>query len=137
MRAIESWRLRLRTAQAIALLCWARLLVDWVPFKRWRRSLGPKTGVHPIARSDDARRLAVHVQRAADLLPFTIKCLPRAMALSWMLRSNANEHSTVIAVRPVNMRETPDALHAWVEVDGVTILGELPGPWIEMLRLGP
>jgi len=28
------------------------------------------------------------------------------------------------------------ALHAWVEVKGGTILGDLPGPWIETLRLG-
>ena len=59
------------------------------------------------------------------------------MALSWMLRANAIEHSTVIAVRPAGMRDSPDALHAWIEVGGATILGESPGPWIEMMRIGP
>jgi len=34
------------------------------------------------------------------------------------------------------MRGTADDLHAWVEVAGKTILGDLPGPWVETLRLG-
>jgi hypothetical protein len=59
------------------------------------------------------------------------------MALSWMLRGKGIGHSTVIAVRPADMRNAHDSLHAWVEVDGATILGELPGPWVVMLRLGP
>lgn len=58
------------------------------------------------------------------------------MALSWMLRGKAIGHSVVIAVRPAGMRNAADGLHAWVEVDGGTIIGELPGPWVEMLRLG-
>jgi hypothetical protein len=58
------------------------------------------------------------------------------MALSWMLRSRKLGHTVVFAVRPVGKRGSGDLLHAWVEVDGETILGKLPGPWVETLRLG-
>jgi hypothetical protein len=137
LRRAEAWRLRLRTARAMAFLCQARLLIAWVPFERWRGSLGSGEQVHSDPGLVEARRLAAHVQRAADLLPFPTRCLPRAMALSWMLRREAIGHSTVIAVRPPDLRNAHDDLHAWVEVNGVTILGELPGPWVVMLRLGP
>jgi hypothetical protein len=80
--------------------------------------------------------LAAHVEWAARLLPFSTKCLPRAMALSWMLRSRRIDHFVVFAVRPPKLRESGDALHAWVEIGGERIIGDLPGPWLETLRLG-
>jgi hypothetical protein len=70
------------------------------------------------------------------LLPFESKCLPRAMALSWILRRRRIAHGLVFAVRPPDLRGSKDDLHAWVEVDGATIIGDLPGPWVEILRLG-
>lgn len=120
----------------MVLLCQARVLVACVPFRRWRLSLGSKSAPNTKMAGVEALRLARHVQRAAGLLPLPTDCLPRAMALSWMLRSKSIRHATVIAVRPAEARNATDGLHAWVEVDGVTILGELPGPWIETLRLG-
>ena len=42
----------------------------------------------------------------------------------------------VFAVRPEAMRDFPDPLHAWVEIDGAKLIGDLPGPWVETLRLG-
>ena len=83
-----------------------------------------------------ARRLAADVEWAAKRLPFTTKCLPQAMALSWLLRRRHLTHAIVIAVRPNQLRQSPDAMHAWVEVAGDKIIGDLPGPWIETLRLG-
>ena len=132
----ESLRLRLRTGQAMMLLCWSTTLVGWIPFAWWRRSLGMPTDGDPFERSGEAQRLGVHVQRAAELLPFHCKCLPQAMALSWLLRRNRIAHAVVIAVRPTGHRESVDRLHAWVEVHGAVVLGDLPGPWIETLRLG-
>ena len=120
------------------MLCYARLLVAWVPLGRWRDSLGWASSAkgNSSASLAAARKLAAHVEWAAVRLPFQIKCLPRAMALSWMLRRRQIEHGVVIAVRPAGLRDSADALHAWVEVDSQRILGDLPGPWIEILRLG-
>lgn len=118
----------------MAHLCWAQLLVSWLPFNRWRTSLG-LDGDMQAGSVKRATCLAADVDWAARKLPFTIKCLPRAMALSWMLRRRRLLHTIVIAVRPPNLRLSSDDLHAWVEVDGQTILGELPGPWVETLRI--
>jgi aryl-alcohol dehydrogenase-like predicted oxidoreductase len=119
----------------MALLCWASLVVRLVPFRRWSKSLGRIGPVAPSAPAE-ARRAAGAVERAAWRLPFRAKCLPQAMALSWLLRRRGIGHAVVIAVRPAQLRDSPDALHAWLEVDGEKIIGDLPGPWLETLRLG-
>ncbi|MFL6786781.1 MAG: lasso peptide biosynthesis B2 protein [Sphingomicrobium sp.] len=135
---VERWRSKARTATAMVMLCYARLLVAWVSLARWRDSLG----WHSLAAGNPpdaltiSRKLADHVEWAAVRLPLQTKCLPRAIALSWMLRREQIGHAVVIAVRPADLRGSADALHAWVEVDSQKILGDLPGPWIETLRLG-
>jgi hypothetical protein len=70
------------------------------------------------------------------LLPVQTKCLPRAVALSWILRRRQIQHTLVFAVRPAGLRGSKDDLHAWVEVQGAKLIGDLPGPWLETLRLG-
>ena len=119
-------------------LCAARLLVETTPFSWWRSRLGSTADAANPARADSemARRLAADVEWAATRLPFETKCLPRAIALSWMLRRQGLAHAIVIAVRPADRRQSPDALHAWVETDGEKIIGDLPGPWIELLQIG-
>jgi len=119
----------------MALLCWARALVEWVPFERWRGTLGFSGGesTETLAR---AHRLAGEVERAASRLPIHTRCLPRAVALSWLLRRGHVGHTLVVAARPAELRTATDPLHAWVEVGGVRLIGDLPGPWIEVLRLG-
>ncbi|HEX6661065.1 MAG TPA: lasso peptide biosynthesis B2 protein [Sphingomicrobium sp.] len=136
MPTLDAWRSKLRTAEAMAMLSYAGLLVESVPLKRWRGSLGLATdrGVGP--RAAEARKLAARVEHAANLLPFRAKCLPRAMALSWLLRRAGIGHAVVVAVRPPKVRDGPHGLHAWVEVAGDTIISDLPGPWHETLRIG-
>ena len=119
----------------MAALAGARLLVALAPFEWWRKSLGFDSDGQTAAASD-ARRVATQVERAATRLPFDTKCLPRAMALSWLLRQKRIGHTVVFAVRPADLRNSPDALHAWVEVDGSKVIGDLPGPWLQTLRLG-
>jgi hypothetical protein len=34
------------------------------------------------------------------------------------------------------MRGSEDDLHAWVEVNGNKVIGDLPGEWVETLRIG-
>ena len=116
-------------------LCLARGLVTLVPLRLWRGQLG-LAGDASAPLLDRAVRLARHVERAAARLPFPSKCLPQAMALSWMLRRRGIAHTLIFAVRPPEMRGAADALHAWVEVAGKRLIGDLPGPWIVSLRLG-
>ena len=133
----EQLRSGLLTAQAIAALAFARLSVAAIPFGRWRDTLGGAGAEREFeAPNVDARHFAAHVERAAKLLPLSTRCLPRAMALSWILRRNKVGHTVVFAVRPASLRNAHDRLHAWVEVAGEKVIGDLPGPWIETLRLG-
>ena len=128
----DPWAARLRTTRAAGLLCLTVLLVALLPLRWWRRSLGPARSADSHADPATARRLAAHIERAAWRLPLTVKCLPQALALSWQLRRRAIAHNLVLAVRPPGMRGSDDTLHAWVECDGRIVLGELPGPWMQL-----
>lgn len=132
MSGPSAWPLRRRTLEAMAWLCLARLAVAVLPFSWWRRTLGP--GPAPRSDPDKARRLAAHLARAAWRLPFATRCLPQAMALSWMLRRRGLDHVLVIAARPPGQRGDEDRLHAWLAVGDQVLLGELPGPWLELYR---
>lgn len=107
-------------------------MVALVPLRWWRGTVGPGGKADSHADPAAARRLAAHIERAAWRLPFTAKCLPQAIALSWQLRRRAIEHRLVLAVRPPAMRGSNDTLHAWVESDGTIVLGDLPGPWLQI-----
>lgn len=128
------WRLRLRTLEAMAALAAAQGAVKALRFERWRGVLG-WPGDASAAQRVEARRLAAHVERAAGRLPFATRCLPRAVALSVLLRRRTIGHRVVLAARPAPARGDDDDLHAWVEVGGTVVLGDLPGPWLEVLSL--
>jgi hypothetical protein len=138
LKLVDPWAARLRTARAAALLCLARVLIAVVPFHLWRRHLGGtdrnQQSADPALDPAEVHQLAAHVARAALRLPFPVKCLPQAMALSWQLRRRRLPHTIVFAARPPGARADDDALHAWVENGARVILGDLPGPWIEIYR---
>jgi hypothetical protein len=134
LRKADPWLSRLRTLRAMGALTIARLTVRFLRFDRWSHTLGKRRLGN--ARIPEAQGIARQVEWAASRLPFELKCLPRAMALSWMLRAKGIGHLVVFAVRPAELRDSGDALHAWVEIDGTKVIGDLAGPWFETLRLG-
>lgn len=138
MTFIEALRRRLRTANTIVALLFARMLVAAIPFKFWRGSLGTANdrGRRSKTMLEEAEGLAARVNGAAKWFSDPMECLPRAMVLSWMLRRRRIAHSVVFAVRPAAERNQCDDLHAWIEIMGNKIIGDLLGPWIETLRLG-
>lgn len=142
MLLVDRWLARARTLRVMALLIAARLLIARVPFRVWRGWLGGPALHEPSdpQPNGDAqitgRRLAAQVERAAWRLPFEVKCLPRAMALSWLLTHERIPHAVVVAVRPPGHRGDGDDLHAWVEHGGAIILGDLPGPWLRLFEQG-
>ncbi len=136
----EGLKSRLRTARAVVVLTQAHITVGLIPFDRWRRGLGGTVDhvVSDRSRHEllEAHKLAAHIERAAQLVPFDARCLSRAVALSWQLRRRSIPHEVVLAVRPAAARETGDNLHARGDIGGSRVLGDLPGPWLEALRLG-
>ena len=135
-KLIDRWHSRLLTAEAALALCAAQLLIRTIKFGRWRNTLGWTDECPLDQRASTSGKLARHVEWASRLIPFSTNCLPCAMALSWMLRSRRIGHSLVFAVRPEDKRGAADKLHAWVEISGETKIGNIPGPWVETLRLG-
>jgi hypothetical protein len=133
----------------MVLLCVAQVLVKLVPLRYWRDTLGQVAPgqVVPVGSvaedggaAGSARRIAVHVERGAARLPFVPKCLPRAMALCWLLRRAGIGYVLKIAARPAASRPADppgdnDMLHAWVESGNATVIGALPGPWLVVLTL--
>ena len=137
-RRTERLRGRMATARAMAALSLACFFIAFVPLGRWRKTLGlagdaNKRGGSTLA---EAHQIARQVERGAERLPFETVCLPRAMAVSWILRRRRIAHALVFAVRPADRRDDEHALHAWVEIGGSKVIGDEPGPWIETLRLG-
>lgn len=116
----------------------ARFLVSAVPLRRWRKLLGPLCEPSKsIALPDPAAlTLARAVNRAATRLPFTTKCLPRAMALHAMLRSRRLPSLLVIGVLDPIARGSIDDLHAWVESGNAVVIGALDQPFHPLARFG-
>jgi hypothetical protein len=129
------WRARRLTLEAMALLALARLLIAAVRFARWRIWLGDVAGppdTVPAERLD--HYYARVVERAANRLPFTTKCLPRAIALHWMLHRRGRDAALVIAALSGETRGTRDDLHAWVERGGEILIGETDRPYHRLAR---
>jgi Transglutaminase-like superfamily len=127
----------LLVAEALGWLILARLLVAGPRLGWWRRWLGT-IATQPLAETPNAadRRLAAAVGRAAHRLPGTSKCLPRAMALHWMLRRRARPSQLVIGVLPEQARGEIEDLHAWVEFGDEVLIGALDQPFFPLVRFG-
>jgi hypothetical protein len=125
-----TWQGRFHTAKAMAQLLLAMLLVRFVPMRIWRGHLGSLIDVasapsHPPDRATlkIASARTLHVIRAADYFPFTVKCLPRAIVLQWQLRRIGIGSQLVIAMLKAGRSGALDPYHAWVELGGVMVLG--------------
>lgn len=121
------WRSRRRTLCAMAWLVLARLLVRFVTLSRLRIWLGQPATDAPLvpsraAPSDQASEIAGNVERAAMRLPGESKCLPKAMALHWMLGHVGMPSRLVIAIHRTD-RTGQHAYHAWVEQAGYMLIG--------------
>jgi hypothetical protein len=123
------------------LLGLARFLIHHVRFSRWRARLGrpvaaPVAGQAPAGWTE--QWLTRVVARGALRLPFETKCLPRAMALHWMLRRRGRESVLAVAVLPGAARAKDlgglDDLHAWVERGDTILIGASDEPYRVLAR---
>jgi len=112
----RNWSDRLLLLEALAWLCWAKLLLITVPFRWVARRLGRQMAESPtsIAESD---RLVVHrvswaVQAVSIHAPLGFVCLPQAMAAKWMLRRRGLASTLYLGLRS---GETAGlSAHAWL-----------------------
>ncbi len=106
------------------LLILAKALIHHVPLRWWRISLG-RVGGLCSDMSDRVRvvRVTNAVIRATQRLSGDYVCLPRAMAVQWMLGRRGQSSALVFGVLPGEARGDIHALHAWVECGGQVVIG--------------
>ncbi len=108
--------------EATLALVVADLAVRVLPAPRTTKLLGsPGPPVVPAAdsRNAEGRRVGRAVERVARALPWHPVCLPQAIATRWLLRRRGIpcvSHLGVVDTRPFSA-------HAWVTVDGSTVVG--------------
>lgn len=120
--------------EAVLLLLLAKLLVKYVPMRRWRHRLSTveEPGGPPFEGRRLARKVARVVRRVARHVPFRAVCLPQAMAAQWMLRRRGISSRLFFgARRPLRPATAPPEerpasgmdFHAWLTVGDACVLG--------------
>ena len=116
---------RLLLLEALAWLCWARLLLVTVPFRWIARRLGRQMGVSTASLAESDRLLVQRVSWAVQAVsihaPLGFVCLPQAMAAKWMLRRRGLESTLYLGLR-AGERATLSA-HAWLRAGDRILTG--------------
>lgn len=135
----QSMYLRYQVGRAAAFLVVARFAVRFIPLRFWRFSLGtmdePAAQDEPsgqdepaaegscdLAKLRHALMIGRCIDRAGEILPGESRCLPKAVALQWLLRLTGIPSRLVIAFN-ITDRTGKDAYHAWVERGGEMLVG--------------
>jgi hypothetical protein len=111
--------------EALALLCWARLLIRVVPFRWIAPHLGRPMAESPVDVGDAPRQLALRVawavQAVAHHVPLGFACLPQAVAAKWMLRRRRLPSTLYLGLQ--RQKEYATTAHAWLRVGDVILTG--------------
>jgi hypothetical protein len=118
----------------------ARILFAWGalklrPFAHVVSSLdAPRHAGAPVDQTL-IRRVRWAVEAAARHLPLSLTCLPQAFAASWMLQARgfAPRMHYGVAVSETGGFEA----HAWVELDGISVVGQRAAPHFTLLTSFP
>ena len=101
-----------------------RLLLAWclLRLRPFMRVVATLDRARPGAGGahDEIRRVRWAVEAAARHLPLDLSCLPQALAASWMLIARGARPSLYFGVAAAGRGFES---HAWVEVDGVPVVG--------------
>ena len=133
VRVFAQWRALDRRSKRLTLeaacftaLAVIRLKLGGMP--RLPRSTAPRDDAS--AHADELRALNNATGRAARYVPGAT-CLPRALALTWMLKRRG-----IAATVRLGVRTDAGALmaHAWVECQGITLNGPADGDPFVALR---
>jgi hypothetical protein len=117
----EKW-IFLRAAWCLLWIKAGLRLLPFALFKKWYHRLS-RPGRIQQAAPETMERTVWAVDTAANLLPFELLCLPRALATKYLLRNSpALTLEIGIEINPAKQFEA----HAWVEQNGNIIIGRWP-----------
>jgi hypothetical protein len=124
--------------QSALLLCWARILVWLAPFPvllRFQRRFAITPSIPKMGRSITPHQAAWAVMVAGRVIPGASNCLVQALAANTLFAWTGYQTRLCIGVG----KDEPSTVkaHAWVELDGRTVIGTVPGPgFTRLLSLG-
>ena len=111
-------------------LAGAYFLVQFVPFKWWRKTIGPigetPAAVEPLDQATLKRAygLGQAVERIADSAWFAPVCFPRALAAFWVLKRRGIPSRVAFGSRREANTINPKLLfHAWLLVGEMVVTG--------------
>lgn len=111
--------------RAVWCLLWIKAGLSLLPFpvfKKWYHRISRPRRIQD-AGQETMKRTVWAVDTAANLLPFELLCLPRALATKYLLRNSpALTLEIGIEINPAKQFEA----HAWVEQNGNIIIGRWP-----------
>jgi len=136
-------RNKMALIESAVLLCYAQLLVSVLPYALWSHTLGPiresaPVPSHNIADTNPVQMTGWTVEVAARYLPWGPACLPRAMAMKWMLKRRNIQSDLCIGIHPPALKNVGQAnLHAWLTVGPDTVSGgDVVGDFKLIARFG-
>ena len=121
----HSWVDRLLFLEALAWLCWTKLLLVLVPFRWIAPRLGRQMTESPVGRDEaglpQVKRVSWAVQAVARHVPLGFVCLPQAIAAKWMLRRRGLPSTLYLGLR---RHETVKiTAHAWLRAGDRILTG--------------
>jgi len=129
MSVIRSIKKTILRAEIVTGLAFARVLITLVPFRWWRKTLGPIDGnakpptkplsAKQIKQAGDIGRM---IARLARHQKFEAVCFPQAITGRWVLRRRGIPSQIILGSR--QHPEKGLALHAWLKVGDEVVTGQ-------------
>ncbi|WP_185960249.1 lasso peptide biosynthesis B2 protein [Erythrobacter insulae] len=129
MSPIRSLKTMILRAEIILGLMFARVLIKLVPFRWWKRLLGP---IDSQSHSDQQRLSAKQIKQASDIgrmikrlarkQKFEAVCFPQAITGRWILKRRGIPSNILIGSR--KDPGTGMAFHAWLKVGDQVVTGQ-------------
>lgn len=121
-------RERMLWLEALLALCWAKLLVQIVPFRRLAPRLGVPQSETVGLLSPEHHRTSLEiswaVQAAARHVPLGFVCLPQALAARRMLSTRGIASTLYFGVAPGSKDPGDIESHAWLRAGAKIVTGE-------------
>jgi hypothetical protein len=122
--------------EAALLLVRARIELAILPFaKVVATDPGQTPHAGALGAVEQIPRVGWAVETTARISPIPLTCLPQALAAWWMLQSRGHPARLIYGVS--NERNTGFSAHAWVEVDGIAVVGGRAARGFTVLTIFP